>query len=249
MGDVPLDVGLERMSLYRQRVADLHKVKEELTNAQLLFGLEVTPYPEMNAVESSLKSLDSVYTLYEEYTKCTVEWSGTLFFKDLNVDKLNDGMDELSVKLKKLPKATQAFGVYKKIEEQFVKFRSTIPLLTQLKGDALRERHWNKLMQLTGKSFNLDPNTFTLGKLFEMDLGTYTDQVNEICNAAGKELAIEMGISKIKETWSTLHLELFPYTKGDVARGYILRSTDDITTAIDENMTALQVCVCLIVYQ
>jgi dynein heavy chain len=177
LGDTSLDVGLERMSVYRARVAELAKAKEELTNAQLLFGLEVTGYPMMAAVEAGLKNLELIYNLYEDYNKCTIEWSGTLFFKDLNVDKLNDGMDDLTTKLKKLPKVAHEFGVFRKVEEQFVKFRSTIPLLTQLKSDSLRERHWNKLMQLTGKQFNLDANTFTLGKLFEMDLGTYTDQV------------------------------------------------------------------------
>ncbi len=67
-------------------------------------------------------------------------------------------------------------------------------------------------------------------------------QVNEICNAAGKELAIESGIQKIRDTWTSLLMELFPYTKGEISRGFILKGTDDITTAIDENMTALQVC-------
>ena len=66
-------------------------------------------------------------------------------------------------------------------------------------------------------------------------------QVNDICNAAGKELAIETGIQKIRDTWTSLSMELFPYTKGEVSRGFILKSTDEITTAIDENMTALQV--------
>jgi len=240
MGDVPLDEGLNRMAEFKGKLDEMTKVKDEQTNAQLLFGLDLTPYPDMATVENALKSLNLIYTCYEDFTKSTQEWSGTLFFKDLNVDKLNDGMDELTEKLKKLPKASKEFGVYKKVEEQFVKFKSTIPLLTQLKSDALRDRHWSKLMELTGKSFNLDHNTFTLGKLFEMDLGSFTDQVNDICNAASKELAIEAGIAKIKDTWTSLALELFPYSKGEVSRGHILKGTDDITTSIDENMTALQ---------
>ncbi|KAJ1493380.1 dynein heavy chain, N-terminal region 2-domain-containing protein, partial [Baffinella frigidus] len=83
-------------------------------------------------------------------------------------------------------------------------------------------------------------NAFTLGKLLEMNLGDFSDAVNDTCNAAGKELAIESGLQKIKETWTTLSLDLFPYSKGDVARGFILKGTEEITTSIDENMTALQ---------
>jgi len=240
LGDASLDDGLERLAVYNDKVAEIIAQKEELANAQMLFGLEVTPYPDLVALETSMKSLELIYALYEEYNKATTQWSGTLFFKDLNVDKLNDGMDELQAKLKKLPKASKDTGVYTRVSDEFVKFKNTIPLLSQLKSDSLRERHWQKLMTLTGKNFNLDANTFTLGKLFEMNLGDFSDQVNEICNAAGKELAIESGLQKIKETWSGLSLDLFPYSKGDVARGFILKGTEEITTSIDENMTALQ---------
>ena len=66
-------------------------------------------------------------------------------------------------------------------------------------------------------------------------------QVNEICTAASKELAIESGLARIKETWAALALDLFPYTKGEKSRGFILRGTDAVTQQIDDNMTALQV--------
>jgi dynein heavy chain, axonemal len=238
--DASLDTGLDRMAEFRQMMGEVQKQKDELTNAQLLFGLEVTAYPELAMIEASLKSLQTIYGLYEEFKKNTTEWSGTLFFKDLNVDKLNDGMDETISKHKKLPKVAQSHAVYGIVKEEMEKFRTTIPLLVQLKADALRERHWQKLLSLTGKSFSIDQNTFTLGKLFEMDLGAYSDQVNEICNAASKELAIEAGLAKIKETWSVMSLDLFPYMKGDIPRGHILKGTEEVTTAIDENMTALQ---------
>jgi dynein heavy chain len=240
LGDASLDNGLDRMSEFRQRITELQKSKDELSAAQLLFGLEVTAYPEMAMVEASIKSLQMIYGLYEEFKKNTTEWSGTLFFKDLNVDKLNDGMDETTTKLKKLPKVANAHAVYKIVQAEMERFKTTIPLLVQLKADALRDRHWQKLLSLTGKSFTIDQNTFTLGKLFEMDLGKYIDLVNDICNAASKELAIESGLDKIKAIWETLTLELFPYMKGDIPRGHILKGTDDVILAIDENMTALQ---------
>eukprot|EP00960_Hanusia_phi_P039624 753955-Hanusia_phi.AAC.6 len=240
LGDATLEQGLERLISYKVRLSDVVKMKDELTAAQLLFGLEVMSYPEIALMESSLKSLDTVYSKYEEFIRQTQEWSGTLFFKDLNIANLSERQEELISNLKKLPKLTRQLGVFAKVLEALEKFESTIPLLVKLKSDSLRERHWQKLMSLTGKSYNLDPNSFTLGKLFEMKLEQFSDQVNEICNAASKELAIENGLSKIKDTWAMLSLELFPYSKGDIPRGYILKSTDDIMNSIDENMTALQ---------
>ena len=57
----------------------------------------------------------------EEFKKNTTEWSGTLFFKDLNVDKLNDGMDETISKHKKLPKVAQSHAVYGIVKEEMEK--------------------------------------------------------------------------------------------------------------------------------
>jgi dynein heavy chain len=43
---------------------------------------------------------------------------------------------------------------------------SAVPLLALLKNEALRPRHWARLMDLTGVKFEL--GDFTLGKLFAM---------------------------------------------------------------------------------
>ena len=122
VGDASLEIGLERMAIYREKEKELAKVKDDLANAQLLFGLDVTAYPDIVELQSKLKGLDMIYSLYESYQKRTTEWSGTLFFKDLNVDKLNSGMEELQFQLKKISKTAQQFGVYKKVEDQFTKF-------------------------------------------------------------------------------------------------------------------------------
>ena len=46
-----------------------------------------------------------------------------------------------------------------------------------LKSDALRKRHWDKLMQETGKSFEMDPKTFTLANVFKMELHNFAAQI------------------------------------------------------------------------
>lgn len=46
-----------------------------------------------------------------------------------------------------------------------------------LKSEALRKRHWDKLMQETGKSFDMDPKTFTLANVFKMELHNFAAQI------------------------------------------------------------------------
>lgn len=46
-------------------------------------------------------------------------------------------------------------------------------MLQDLKSEALRPRHWERLMELTGKRFDMDPKSFTLGALFAMQLHNF----------------------------------------------------------------------------
>lgn len=46
-------------------------------------------------------------------------------------------------------------------------------------------------MQKTGKSFDMNPDTFTLENLFAMELHNYKDAIADIVTSASKELSIE----------------------------------------------------------
>ena len=52
-------------------------------------------------------------------------------------------------------------------------FKNSVPLMVSLKNDALRPRHWEKLMDKTGKVFDMHPDRFTLDNMFGMELHKY----------------------------------------------------------------------------
>ena len=41
----------------------------------------------------------------------------------------------------------------------------------------MRKRHWDKLMEETGKTFEMDPKTFTLANIFRMELHNFSAQI------------------------------------------------------------------------
>lgn len=52
-------------------------------------------------------------------------------------------------------------------------------------------RHWKELMERTGTSFDMNPNSFTLENMFAMELHKYSDVIGDIVTSAIKELSIE----------------------------------------------------------
>lgn len=79
----------------------------------------------------------------------------------------------------------------------------------------MRGRHWNMLMQTTGKHFVMD-DKFCLGDLLALELHNFVDACSEIVDRAQKELNIEKQLKKIEDTWSGLSLMFVPYMDSDV---------------------------------
>ena len=137
-------------------------------------------------------------------------------------------MEEFKAQLGKMDQGIKGLGPFRMVEETINGFQQSLPLIQNLKSDSLRERHWLKLMELTGKTFDMNPRTFTLGSLFELNLDQYEDDIMTICGGALKELNIEVGINAIADTWRLQRFDVVKYFKGPQERGLVLKNTDRV---------------------
>ena len=185
-----LPQGLKLMKVYREELTRLEADKQELTNAEKLFNLPITSYPELFVIQKEMKNLEKLYHLYEQQTKTRELWSETLW-RDLDVQLLIDGIENYIKELKKMPREIKAMPLSKLIELTMKEFRESLPLMLDLKNEALRERHWRLLMKETGIEFDMNPESFTLENLFQMNLQRFNDVIQNIVTSATKELQIE----------------------------------------------------------
>ncbi len=88
-------------------------------------------------------------------------------------------------------------------------FKESLPLINDLKHEALRERHWKSLMKETGIEFDMNPETFTLNNLFAMELHRFNESIQMIVTSASKELQIEKGVKEVIETWDKMKFEVY----------------------------------------
>jgi len=54
------------MKSFRKEVGELEQVRQELANAEKLFDLPITMYPDLLDVQKQMKGLEMIYSLYEE---------------------------------------------------------------------------------------------------------------------------------------------------------------------------------------
>lgn len=169
---VELEVGRQQMEEYHHKLSEFLKTREELGQALKLFNLPIMAYPQLSEVEQSLKDLGMIYDIFRQQQESREEWSSTLW-SELEMSVMEKGMEDFDLRLKKMPKQIKALRPYKKVEDVVNAFVASLPLIQNLKNDALRDRHWRQLMEVTGISFDMNPKTFTLQKLFEMQLDRF----------------------------------------------------------------------------
>lgn len=57
-------IGVELLKRFKEEFATYEKERQELTNAERLFGLPISMYPELNQMEKELKGLDQIFSIY-----------------------------------------------------------------------------------------------------------------------------------------------------------------------------------------
>uniref|UniRef100_A0A8C9TU55 Dynein axonemal heavy chain 10 n=1 Tax=Scleropages formosus TaxID=113540 RepID=A0A8C9TU55_SCLFO len=234
-----LEKGLTLMATYEQLLVQIEAGRQELANAEKLFNLSITMYPELLSVQIEMRGLRQIYEIYKAQKAAKAEWSQTLW-ANLNIQLLQEGIEGFIKSLRKLPKDVRALPQAFFLEGRMKEFKDSLPLLLDLKNEALRDRHWRELMQRTGTSFEMNPDTFTLENMFAMELHKYGNVISDIVNSAVKELSIEKGVKEVVDTWENMKFSVQRYFKGTQERGLILGAVDDILQSLDDNAMNLQ---------
>ena len=141
-------------------------------------------------------------------------WKTTLW-NDLNCEEIEDGAKGLYKQLRGLDKFVKQSDVYLKTETNVKNFMSTMPLIAELRHPAMRDRHWNMIMELTGIKFVID-DKFKLDNLIALQLHNFEDDVSEVVNRAQKEEKMEQALTKIEGIWVSLEFVFTQHKDTDV---------------------------------
>ena len=211
------------------------KERQQLLEAQNLFKQQIIPNPDFAKVETIIGNMNSVMGCYSAFQDQVSQWAAMRFFCELDIGVLVQGIELLFVtRVKKLPKECSKIAAYDKVLVELEKFKDGLPLISDLKSDVLRPRHWQKLMAASGNTFDISPDVLTPESVFSMELSEHKALVGDVVTGAQNEAAIEKPLSSVNEFWKSVKLETYEY-KG----GMCLRPSDEITSPPDDNLMNL----------
>jgi len=147
-----------------------------------------------------MAQLNEIWSVKEEWDG---EWDcwKLIFFYELKIDDMDDRAVEFQEKIKNFDKEVRQWGVFDYLKNRIDQFRTAMPLIADLRDEAMRERHWKELKFEVKEEFDENSQEFTLEKIFDLGLNNHGEKVAELADNARKELKIEIQLEEIRRIW------------------------------------------------
>ena len=156
--------------------------------------------------------LDHLYILYKKFIAFDAAFQGTLW-SDIDLNQSRAELDQLWTEFCSLPSKLQEriWTAYFELEARLKKYLRLLPILFMLNAREIRSRHWLKVMQITGCSFQLESSIFKLHDLLDIALDKHQEEITALCFGAQKELELETKMRSIEEEWTEQILNFESY--------------------------------------
>ena len=159
----------DRLSIYQARFDELWRKYVTYSGGEELFGLTVTDYPGLQRIRKELNLLQKLYQLYNDVLE-KVSGYQDIPWVEIDIEKINGELLDFQNKCRKLPKALKEWQAYEDLRKTIDDFNETCPLLEMMSNKAMMTRHWERIAQLTGHTFDVDSDNFLLRNLMEAPL-------------------------------------------------------------------------------
>lgn len=234
---IPPQEAVERLRRFREEY-DVRSRKQAIYfMGEDLFGLEHQQYPQLDQTQKELELLSKLYDLYVAVLDTIKEWR-TMPWLDIpeNMEAMKSKIEGFNGKCKKMPKDLREWPAYNELKKEIEDFMNVLPLLEQLSKDSIMPRHWQQVIEITGKDdLPYDQEGFKLQDLIEAQLNEFADEVMDICESADKQRVIEGKLKDIAAEWEG---KLFDFSNGKRDSPSILVAGKVVETqeALEETM-------------
>ncbi|XP_055836500.1 dynein axonemal heavy chain 2 isoform X2 [Episyrphus balteatus] len=230
---IPSKIALKYLDLIRQKVEACFKFEKSLSADLKIFGIGYFENVELKKIESEEKILRHIWELVNEWTISWNEWKDGNFWK-INLDVIEDTAISLYTQFNQLCKSynDRNWEFLETIRKNVGEFRKTLPLIAALRNPSMRPRHWDKLRAVVEMEFDQYAKDFTLDKIIAMNFQAFSEEIQDISNAATMELQIENAIKNIATIWAIQKFEVAHYRDGI----YRIKNVEDCVQLLEEHL-------------
>ncbi|XP_016786963.1 dynein axonemal heavy chain 2 isoform X2 [Pan troglodytes] len=228
---------LDQITQVRAMVMAMREEENSLRANLGIFKIEQPPSKDLQNLEKELDALQQIWEIARDWEENWNEWK-TGRFLILQTETMETMAHGLFRRLTRLAKEykDRNWEIIETTRSKIEQFKRTMPLISDLRNPALRERHWDQVRDEIQREFDQESESFTLEQIVELGMDQHVEKIGEISASATKELAIEVALQNIAKTWDVTQLDIVPYKDKGHHR---LRGTEEVFQALEDNQVAL----------
>uniref|UniRef100_A0A668A8H9 Dynein axonemal heavy chain 11 n=1 Tax=Myripristis murdjan TaxID=586833 RepID=A0A668A8H9_9TELE len=212
-------------------LAEMQKLQETAD----LFEVSFPEYKQLYQCRSDIILVKAVWDMVIFVKTSIDDWTKTPW-KEINVEQMDMELRRFAKEMKTLDKEVRVWDVYMGLESTVKNLLTSLRAVNELQNSAVRERHWQQLMNTTGVRFVMGDGT-TLGDLLELQLHRVEEEVKNIVDKAVKEMAIEKVLAEITQTWSVMALSYETHSSTGIP---LLKADENLIETLEDNQVQLQ---------
>ncbi|CAL8289381.1 unnamed protein product [Merluccius merluccius] len=241
--DGPMAVGLapqdasDRLIMFQNRFDNLFRKYVTYTGGEELFGLPVTQHPQLLEIRKQLTLLQKLYGLYNSVID-TVNGYYDVLWADIHIERINNELLDFQSRCRKLPRALKEWQAFLDLKKTIDEFSECCPLLELMTNRAMMSRHWKRITEVTGHTFEVETDTFKLRNIMEAPLLKYKEEIEDICISAVKERDIEQKLKQVIAEWDN---KTFTFANFKTRGELLLRgdSTSEVIASMEDSLMVL----------
>ncbi|KAK7827526.1 hypothetical protein U0070_026732 [Myodes glareolus] len=235
--NVGYTAALDQIAQVRAMLMAMRDEENNLRSNLGIFKIEQPISKDLQNLEKELDALQQVWEITRDWEESWNQWK-TGCFLTLQTEAMESTAHGLFRRLTRLAKEykDRNWEIIETTRSKIEQFKRTMPLISDLRNPALRERHWDQVKDEVQREFDQESESFTLEQIVQLGMDQHVEKIAEISASATKELAIEVGLQNIAKTWDVTQLDIVPYKDKGHHR---LRGTEEVFQALEDNQVAL----------
>jgi len=233
-GTISPDIAVTTLDKFDSAFTQLNEQITMVAKAKEALDLPPLTELDLSAILEEVQDFKSVWANLQTI------WNGIDDLKEqpwalVNTRKLRQSLENLVKMTKDMPSRMRQYAAFEHVQTVLKQFIKVIPLLSDMRSDAVKERHWVKIFKALKPSKRYSATSMTLGEVWDLQLSSSENIIRDVIVQAQGEMALEEFLRQVRETWSSYTLDLVNYqTKCRLIRGW-----DDLLAKCSENLNSL----------
>ncbi|KAK4936989.1 dynein heavy chain, partial [Elasticomyces elasticus] len=234
-GTIPPAEALDILSTFQNKLEKLQSDFETVAKAKEALALAPTQNDTLLSTLEDVQDFTSVWSALSTIWQSISEQRETLW-TSLQPRKLRQSLENLVKTAREMPSRMRQYTAFEHMQDVLKKLQKSNALITDLKTDAIRERHWLKIWKALRPVKRYSEVSLILGDVWDLNLTANESVVRDVILQAQGELALEEFVRSVRETWQNYSLDLVNYQ----SKLRLIRGWDDLFTKCSENLNSLQ---------